>query len=92
MLRILPVRVAKGGVRPGVSASTESEANWQFPKVEYTKLEKKKIVATIIQIGILVMMNTHVYSFDGKIFLQKEGGPIGLRSTRGGAKKSKCHF
>ena len=27
------------------------------------------------------MMNTHVYSFDGKIFIQKEGGPIGLRST-----------
>ena len=26
-------------------------------------------------------MNTHVYTFDGEIFLQKAGGPIGLRST-----------
>ena len=49
--------------------------------MEYTKLEKKMIVATIVQIGVLVMMSTHVYSFDGKIFLQQEGGPIGLRST-----------
>ena len=80
--RILPVRLTGvRGVRPGVSASTESEKNWKFPKVEYTKLEKKKIVATIIQIGVLVMMNTHLYSFNGKTFLQKEGGPIGLRST-----------
>ena len=44
-------------------------------------MEKNKIVATIIQIGVLVMMNTHLYSFNGKTFLQKEGGPIGLRST-----------
>ena len=26
-------------------------------------------------------MNTHVYTFDGELFLQKAGGPIGLRST-----------
>ena len=27
------------------------------------------------------MMNTHLYTFNGKIYLQQEGGPIGLRST-----------
>jgi hypothetical protein len=26
------------------------------------------------------MMNTHVYSFDGEMYLQTAGGPIGLRS------------
>ena len=80
--RILPVRVSGvRGARPGVSASTESEENWIFPSVTYTQLEKKMMIATIIQIVVLVMMSTHVYSFDGKIFLQQEGGPIGLRST-----------
>ena len=79
--RVLPIRTAKAGAKPGVNADPEKEVNWSFPKVEYTKLEKRKIVATLVQIGILVMMNTHVYGFDGKIFLQKAGGPIGLRST-----------
>ena len=27
------------------------------------------------------MMNTHLYSFNGKVFIQQAGGPIGLRST-----------
>ena len=39
------------------------------------------VVATIVKIGVLVMMNTHVYSWDGDSYLQKAGGPIGLRST-----------
>ena len=38
-------------------------------------------MAMVIKVGILTMMNTHVYSWDGKTFLQKAGGPIGLRST-----------
>ena len=27
------------------------------------------------------MFSTHVYSFGGRCYKQKEGGPIGLRST-----------
>ena len=38
------------------------------------------IVATVVQIGVIAQMNTHVYTFDGELFLQKAGGPIGLRS------------
>ena len=39
------------------------------------------IMATVIKIGVIVMMNSHVYEFNGDIFLQRAGGPIGLRST-----------
>jgi hypothetical protein len=39
------------------------------------------IVAMAVQIGIIAVMNTHQYSFKGKTFLQKSGGPIGLRAT-----------
>ena len=39
------------------------------------------IVATVVRIGVLVMMNTHVYAFNGQNYLQTAGGPIGLRST-----------
>ena len=34
-----------------------------------------------IQIGVLTMMSTHRYSFNGKTYLQKAGGPIGLHAT-----------
>ena len=79
--RVLPRRTSKGGVRPGVTASPDQEENWYFPEVELTELEKKMIMATVIKIGVIVMMNSHVYSFNGETFLQKAGGPIGLRST-----------
>ena len=68
--RVLPVRTAKGGVRPGVSSATDNQLNWKFPDVQYTGLEKRMIIASIVQIGVLVMMNTHLYNFDGKTFIQ----------------------
>ena len=39
------------------------------------------IEATVVKIMILVMMNTHIYTWNGETFLQTAGGPIGLRST-----------
>ena len=39
------------------------------------------IVATVVKIGVLVMMNTHIYTWNGESYLQRAGGPIGLRST-----------
>jgi hypothetical protein len=78
---VLPRRTARGGVRPGVTASPENEEHWVFPRVEPTEYEKRLIVATVVKIGVLVMMNTHIYSWNGEIYLQKAGGLIGLRST-----------
>ena len=43
--------------------------------------EKKKIVATVIQIATEAMFKHHYYGFAGKKFHQKEVGPIGLRGT-----------
>jgi hypothetical protein len=38
-------------------------------------------LSTVVQIGVMAVMNSHIYSFGGKYFLQKKGGPIGLRAT-----------
>jgi hypothetical protein len=72
---------AKGGVRPAMTSDPDNDKNWDFPcQVEsLTTMEKRRIVATVVQIGVLTMMGTHVYTFDGKLFWA--GGPIGLRST-----------
>ena len=90
--RVLPRRTSKGGTRPGVTASPENEENWSFPEVELTKQEKRTIIATVVQIGVLTMMNTHVYEFNAEIFLQRVGGPIGLRSTCAEARVTMSHW
>jgi hypothetical protein len=77
----MPRRTSRGGTRPGVTAPVDKDDHWEFPDVEMTSLEKRMIVATMVQIGVITMFNTHVYSFNGELFLQKAGGPIGLRST-----------
>ena len=68
-------------MRPGVTASPENEENWYFPGVDLTELEKRLIVATVVKIGVLIMMNTHVYTWNGESYLQSAGCPIWLRIT-----------
>ena len=41
----------------------------------------KKIVGCVMELAVLTVMETHIYSFEGELFLQVIGGPIGLRST-----------
>ena len=78
---ILPRRTTTSGTRPGVTSLPGNDTNWSYPVKNYTKTQEKAIVATMVQIGVLTMMNTHLYEFDGQIFHQQSGGPIGLRAT-----------
>ena len=41
----------------------------------------KKIIATVIEVGVIVTMTSHLYQFNGEVFNQLLGGPIGLRLT-----------
>ena len=59
----------------------KSELAWSIPKVEWSKQEERLVIAEMTHIGVIVMMNSHLFRWDGKIFLQRQGGPIGLRST-----------
>ena len=79
--RVMPRRTSGGGVRPGVTASPDKEQHWYFPPMNLTEMEKRMVVAMVVKVGVLLMMNTHVYSWDGASYLQGGGGPIGLRST-----------
>ena len=82
LARILPRRKeGVGGVRPGVSFNPNNNKCWTFPNGEWTEFEERMLVALSVQICIIAVMNTHQYSFNGKTFLQKAGGPIGLRPT-----------
>ena len=79
--RVLPRRTSRGGVRPGVTSSPDNEEHWYFPPMEMTETERRMVVAMVVKVGVLIMMNTHVYSWNGESYLQRAGGPIGLRST-----------
>ena len=86
--RILPVRSSNMGVRPEVTGADPmgpevgDQQQWVLPpKMRLTTREKRMIVVTVMKIAVLVLFRTHVYEFGGKFFLQKRGGPIGLRST-----------
>ena len=59
----------------------KAENSWNIPEVEWTKLEQKLVVAEMTRIGVITMMNTHLFQWDGKFYLQRKGGPIGLRAT-----------
>ena len=39
------------------------------------------MVAEVARVSSQVMFDTHLYTFGGKVFRQKEGDPIGLRGT-----------
>ena len=80
LYRVLPRRTSRGGTRPGVTAPVDKDDHWEFPDVEMTSLEKRMIVATMVQIGVITMFHTHVYSFDGELFLQN-GPPVNVCSS-----------
>ena len=57
------------------------EDQWTFPDVVLTEEERREVLANVVYIGVITMFNTHLYTFGDKVFLQKVGGPIGLRAT-----------
>ena len=85
--RVLPDRRFAHGSWPGVTGAgllgphSNDEDQWVFPNVELTELEKKTIMAEVMRLSVEVSFTTHVYPFKGAFFRQKDGGPIGLRST-----------
>ena len=87
--RVLPRRRSNKGTRPGITGEdplgpeTGSQDQWKFPSLRngLTEVEKRMVVAMVVQKAVLAIFKTHTYSFSKKYFLQMKGGPIGLRST-----------
>ena len=64
-----------------MGAQEDDEKQWKFPNVELTSLERKMVMSEVMRLSIEIMFSTHIYSFGGRNYKQREGGPIGLRST-----------
>ena len=67
--------IALGGTK------TNQDKYWSDTKKTIHRKEARKIIATMVEIGIVTTMSTHLYTFNGIIYVQLSGGPIGLRLT-----------
>ena len=54
---------------------------WACPMRQPTKSEERKMFVELLSILIKVLMNNHVYTFDGKVWLQEGKGSTGDQAT-----------
>ena len=60
---------------------SKDDSNWQDIKRDLFDWEEREIASRVIEVAVITAMDTHVYSFADKIYIQQSGGPIGMRST-----------
>ena len=77
--RIVPIRKFTRGRAPGITSAEAKHAEaeraadkWIFPDLEPTELEKRKLMAAVLEIGVRAAWDNSVYQFGGKYYLQKE--------------------
>ena len=85
--RILPWRRGKRGTRPCIIGTGPQgrergdQEQWVFPSIVLTEEDKRTLLENVIKVATRTMFEKHSYSFLGRKFNQKGGGPIGLRGT-----------
>ena len=80
----------KGGTRPGLSSEEayvtkseykEEKSKWDMVRKVFTHKERNMLIAKMFEIAVRECFRNHVYQFDGRYYVQKEGGAIGLCLT-----------
>ena len=88
----MPERRYNKGTRPGITGkepmgfASDDEIRWKFPETEITEKEKVNLIAAALEIGVKTSFQRHLYQFNGKVYRQTSGGPIGLRITMAAAR------
>ena len=66
------------------------QEKWIFPQIVLTVEERKGILAEVMRIVAEIMFETHIYTFNGRVYKQRKGEPIGLRGTCALARLAMC--
>ena len=87
--RVCPTRKCRKGARPGLGSkeaqgarqSDNQDSRWEYRTLDQTREEERKLVAATLEISISASFDLHVYTFGGRVYRQRSGGPIGSRLT-----------
>ena len=64
-----------------VEKKKRNKTEWLKPKRNPTLKEERTLFGKALEILLVTCMNNHIYQFENKIRVQKQGGPIGLKLT-----------
>ena len=57
-------------------SQVKKEKKWLEPERNPTEIEKKKMFAAGVGLGIRFVMGNHIHAFDDKLVKQLDGGPM----------------
>ena len=85
---VIPKKVKTGNRKAGIAfldtdkdKDGEDKWDWKGKRMNPTIIQKKKMVARAMEVAVETIMENHLYQFDGRVYRQKDGGPIGLEIT-----------
>jgi hypothetical protein len=82
----IPIRVVKPGGRSKITISSVecrapklAKEKWIFSPKSPSWSERKVMLSKAVEVGVRECFRNHLYTFNGQVYRQTEGGPIGLR-------------
>ena len=66
--------------------------SWDFSNVRFTPENKVEMIAYMVQVAVLTLVSSTIYSFGGKIYKQAVGLGIGLRASAALARIAMCDW
>ncbi len=82
LVNVIPERERGSNRKVTVAYLTnkQNESNWK-PARTPRHVQKRKMIALAVSHGVEACMKNHLYKVGDQVYLQKEGGPIGLELT-----------
>jgi hypothetical protein len=85
---VIPKRVKSGGPTPGMAylesdldRNKQEKWSWKGKRKVPSSLQKKRMLARAMEVAVRVILSNHLYQFNGIVYRQQKGGPIGLELT-----------
>ena len=87
---LIPKRRYCGNRRPGLTSKEifwskdewrEGSSLWEPTQKFFTTRDRRRLIARLAYIGVKECFRSHAYKFKQETYIQKDGGPIGLKLT-----------
>jgi hypothetical protein len=82
----IPIRLVKNGGKSKIKISSKecrspqlSKEKWAFSPKTPNQEQRKLMLSKAIEVGVRECFRNHLYTFNGEVYRQTDGGPIGLR-------------